>query len=111
MLDKEAATILQHDAICCGGITEWRRISAIAAGYGVSVCPHAYHEMHLHLAANTPNANFVEIFTDDQIINFRRLLNTQPIVEVRRVILPTTPGLGYGYIDAAVEVYSIDPWA
>ena len=111
MLDKQAATILQHDAICCGGITEWRRIAAIAAGYGISVCPHAYHEMHLHLAASTPNAIFVEVFTDDRIVNFRRLLDTQPAVEGGRVVLPTTPGLGYAYLDDVIDEYAIDPWA
>ena len=110
MLDKEAATILQHDAICCGGITEWRRISAMAAGYGVSVCPHAYHEMHLHLAASTSNALFVEVFTDDQIVNFRRLLDTQPAVEGGRVMLPDTPGLGYDYLPDVVTEYAIDAW-
>ena len=111
MLDKQAATILQHDAICCGGITEWRRIAAIAAGNGISVCPHAYHEMHLHLAASTPNAIFVEVFTDDRIVNFRRLLDTQPAVEGGRVVLPTMPGLGYAYLDDVIDEYAIDPWA
>ena len=110
MLDKRAATILQHDAICCGGITEWRRIAAMAAGYGVSVCPHAYHEMHLHLAASTPNAIFVEVFTDDRIVNFRRLLDTQPAVEGGRVVLPAAAGLGYGYRNDVVSDYAVDPW-
>jgi L-alanine-DL-glutamate epimerase-like enolase superfamily enzyme len=110
ILDRRAATILQPDAICCGGITEFRRIAATAASYGVSICPHAYHEMHLHLAASVPNAPFVEVFTDDQIVNFRRLIDNQAIIEGGRVLLPDAPGLGFNYLAATVEQYAVQPW-
>ena len=30
----------------CGGITEWRRIAATAASYGVTVSPHWFHDLH-----------------------------------------------------------------
>ena len=111
LLEREAATILQPDAICCGGITEFRRIAALAAGYGVSVAPHAYHEMHLHLAASTPNATFVEVFTDDSIVNFRRLIEPQAVVEGGRVLLPDRPGLGFDFVAEAVDQYAVQPWA
>ncbi len=39
LLDKGGAAILQTDAVVCGGITEWRRIAAMAAGYGVPMYP------------------------------------------------------------------------
>ena len=67
--------------------------------------------MHLHLAASTPNALFVEVFTDDQIVNFRRLLDTKPAVEGGRVMLPDTPGLGYDYLPEVVVEYAVDAWA
>lgn len=111
ILEKGAATILQPDAICCGGITEFRRIAATASSYGVSVAPHAYHEMHVHIVASTPNASFIEVFNDDTIVNFRRLIDTQPIVEKGRVRLPQKPGLGYDYLPEVVDRYTIDPWA
>jgi L-alanine-DL-glutamate epimerase-like enolase superfamily enzyme len=104
ILEKGAATILQPDAICCGGITEFRRIAATAASY-------AYHEMHVHLVASTPNATFIEVFNDDTIVNFRRLIDTQPVVEKGRVLLPKKPGLGYDYLPDVVAKYTIDPWA
>src|SRR5580700_11282464 len=39
LLDKGAAAILQTDAAVCGGITEFRRIAALADCYGVNLCP------------------------------------------------------------------------
>ncbi|MDP6389132.1 MAG: mandelate racemase/muconate lactonizing enzyme family protein [Alphaproteobacteria bacterium] len=111
LLEAAAAAILQPDAIACGGITEWRRIAALAAAHGVSVCPHAYHELHLHLAASTPNASFVEVFTDDQIVNFRNLITPQAELDGGRVLLPAAPGLGFDYVTDAVDEFAIQPWA
>src|SRR5579859_2389247 len=51
ILDKGAAAILQTDALVCGGISEWRKIAATAASYGVTVCPHWFHDVHVHLVA------------------------------------------------------------
>ncbi|HEX6007405.1 MAG TPA: mandelate racemase/muconate lactonizing enzyme family protein, partial [Burkholderiales bacterium] len=45
LLDKRGAEILQTDACVCGGITEWKRIAATAASYGVTMCPHWFHDV------------------------------------------------------------------
>jgi L-alanine-DL-glutamate epimerase-like enolase superfamily enzyme len=111
LLDERAATILQTDAAVCGGITEFRRIAAIASGYGVTLCPHWFHDLHVHLVAATPNATYVEYFPDDAVLNFRRLLDTQLVVEAGQLLLPDRPGLGFGLDDDAVERYAADDWA
>lgn len=111
LLEKRAAGILQTDAAVCGGITEFRRIAAMAAGYGVTICPHWFHDLHIHLVASTPNARFVEFFCDDQVLNFRRLVDTQLTFENGNLVVPTTPGLGFNFDEAAVEKYAIESWA
>lgn len=111
LLEKRAATILQTDAAVCGGITEFRRIAAMAAGYGVTMCPHWFHDLHVHLVASTPNARFVEFFSDDQVLNFRRLVDTQLTFDNGNLIVPKTPGLGFGFDAKAVEKYAVEDWA
>lgn len=111
LLEKRAAMILQSDAAVCGGISEWRRIAAMAAGYGVTMCPHWFHDLHVHLVASTPNAGFVEYFCDDQVLNFRRLVDTQLEFKEGRLVVPKTPGLGFGFEASAVEAYAQDDWA
>ena len=114
LLDKRGAEILQTDAVVCGGITEWKRIAALAAGYGVTMCPHWFHDVHAHLVAATPNARYVEFFPDDQVLNFRRLIDTQLQHDKGELILPTTPGLGFNFDEHAVRQYALDqtkPWA
>ena len=63
------------------------------------------------MAAIVPNALFVEVFTDDKIVYFRRLLDTKLAFEGGRVILPDRPGLGYDYLPDVVAKYAVDPWA
>ena len=107
MLDKGAAQILQTDALVCGGISEWRRIAATAASYGVTICPHWFHDLHAHLVAATPNARYVEFFPDDQVLNFRRLVDRQLRVEDGNLVLPTSPGLGFAFDERALSRYGL----
>jgi L-alanine-DL-glutamate epimerase-like enolase superfamily enzyme len=105
LLDMGAAAILQTDAAVCGGITEFKRIAAMAAGYGVQMCPHWFHDIHAPLVAATPNARYVEFFWDDQVLNFRRLIDRQLEHKDGRVILHQTPGLGFSFDEKQVEKY------
>jgi len=106
LLDKGAASILQSDALVCGGITEWKRIAATAASYGVVMCPHWFHDVHAPLVAATPNARYVEFFWDDQVLNFRRLVDRQLEHKNGRVTLHQTPGLGFNFDETAVQKYA-----
>ena len=113
LLDKRGAEIIQTDACVCGGITEWKRIAALAAGYGVTVCPHWFHDVHAPLVAATPNARYVEFFPDDQVLNFRRLVDHQLKVKNGDLVLHQAPGLGFNFDEKAVRKYALNkakPW-
>jgi L-alanine-DL-glutamate epimerase-like enolase superfamily enzyme len=113
LLEKRGAEILQTDALVCGGVTEWKRIAATAASYGVTMSPHWFHDLHAQLVAATPNARYVEFFPDDQVLNFRRLIDTQLEHRDGDLLLPAAPGLGFGFDDKAVRKYALDsaqPW-
>jgi L-alanine-DL-glutamate epimerase-like enolase superfamily enzyme len=110
LLDKAAAMILQTDACVCGGISEFRRIAATAASYGVTLCPHWFHDVHAPLVAATPNARFVELFTDDKVLNFRRLITPQLSFKGGMIELAERPGLGCDFLTEALERYAVEPW-
>ena len=55
--------------------------------------PHWLHDLHAHLVASTPNARYVVFFSDDQVLNFRKLINRQLEVKDGDLLLPQTPGL------------------
>jgi L-alanine-DL-glutamate epimerase-like enolase superfamily enzyme len=105
LIDAGGAEILQTDAAVCGGISEWRKIAAHADSRGVTVSPHWFHDLHAPLVAATPNARFVEFFLDDQVLNFRRLINNQLAFKAGYVQLRQDPGLGFGFDEKAVTQY------
>jgi L-alanine-DL-glutamate epimerase-like enolase superfamily enzyme len=105
LIDAGGAEILQTDAAVCGGISEWRKIAAHADSRGVTVSPHWFHDLHAPLVAATPNARFVEFFLDDQVLNFRRLINNQLGFKDGYVQLRQDPGLGFGFDEKAVTQY------
>ncbi|MCH8000937.1 MAG: mandelate racemase/muconate lactonizing enzyme family protein, partial [Proteobacteria bacterium] len=111
LLEKDAAGILQTDAAVCGGITEFRRIAQTAASFGVPLCPHWFHDLHVHLVAALPNCQFVEYFPDDQVLNFRKLLDRQLELRGGDLVVPTDPGLGFGFDEKVVASTAIVPWA
>ena len=111
LLDRGAAAILQADAAVCGGITEYRRIGATAASYGVNLCPHWFHDLHVHLVGSAPNGQLVEFFPDDRVLNFRRLVDRQIEVSNGRLTLPTEAGLGFGFDESALDRYALDEWS
>lgn len=78
---------------------------------GITVCPHWFHDLHAPLVAATPNARFVEFFLDDQVLNFRRLINKQLAFQNGDLILHKTPGLGFEFDEAAIKQYTgKTPW-
>jgi L-alanine-DL-glutamate epimerase-like enolase superfamily enzyme len=112
LLRAEAATILNPDAGVCGGITEFRRIAAMAAGYGVPVAPHSLEDVHVHLVAATPGALFLECFPEDDLHPIKAVVDS--VLELTadgEIRLPTEPGLGFGFIEDAVDRYAIDSWS
>ena len=107
LMARGGAEILQTDAAVCGGITEWRRIAAMAAGRGITVSPHWFHDLHAPLVAATENARFVEFFPDDSVLNFRRLVDRQLQFADGDVELHRDPGLGFDFDEEALTRYAI----
>ena len=64
MCDSGAVDCLQADVSRCGGITEWLRVAAVAASYGLQISGHCGPHLHAHVAAATPNLRHLEWFHD-----------------------------------------------
>jgi L-alanine-DL-glutamate epimerase-like enolase superfamily enzyme len=69
--------------------------------------------VHAPLVAATPNARYVEFFIDDQVLNFRRLIDKQLAFRNGELMLHQTPGLGFRFNESAVKKYAANkarPW-
>jgi L-alanine-DL-glutamate epimerase-like enolase superfamily enzyme len=109
ILKAGAAAVIQPDATACGGITPWLRIARMAADYPVMICPHAYHNLHVHLLAAIGSRGLLEFMPGERVMNFGRLITEDLAFSGGRVFLPSRPGLGFDFVEAAVARYAVKP--
>jgi L-alanine-DL-glutamate epimerase-like enolase superfamily enzyme len=85
---QPSAPILQPDPMR-GGLTELRKIAAVADTWGIKIAPHCFHELTVHLLASIPNASYLEYmdWNDD--------LWVEPVIpQAGMVRPPEAPGHG-----------------
>lgn len=98
LLEKRACSIIQPDVSHCGGISEARRIAAMAEPYGISVACHnpqgpVSTAASLHVGFATPNYLIQEVVRKD--VPWRNDVVTEPInMEGGLSRAPSAPGLG-----------------
>jgi L-alanine-DL-glutamate epimerase-like enolase superfamily enzyme len=68
LIDAGAVDCLQLDVTRCGGISEFLRGAALAAGHNLQVSGHCAPNLHAHVGAAVPNLRHVEYFHDHQRI-------------------------------------------
>ncbi|HRD75269.1 MAG TPA: mandelate racemase/muconate lactonizing enzyme family protein [Hyphomicrobiaceae bacterium] len=83
--------ILQPDPMR-GGLTELRKIAAVADTWGLQIAPHLFHELTVHVLASIPNANYLEYmdWNDD-------LWVTPAIPKDGMLRAPEAPGHGLAF--------------
>jgi len=97
LIERRAADILQPDAGVLGGVTEFLRVVRAADTAAIPVAPHWHANLHVHLAAASPNCLAIEHFTlDKDIYNFETVLTPETRAGFRdgTVLVPERPGLG-----------------
>jgi L-alanine-DL-glutamate epimerase-like enolase superfamily enzyme len=103
MLERRVYDILQPDCRAGGGITELRKIGALAEAFGKRVVPHHGGGSlgtiaHLHLVASWPHAPYLELLHEPPIGSYRHrfaIFQSPPVVDAAGCIsVPQGPGLG-----------------
>lgn len=102
LCERAAADFLQPDVARCGGITEFRKVSALADAFNVSLSSHLCHELSVSLVGASPQAWMVEysellpsdLFTD-------RFMVTDGTLQV-----PDVPGHGVEFAANAIDRYT-----
>jgi L-alanine-DL-glutamate epimerase-like enolase superfamily enzyme len=101
LIEEGAVDILQPDVNRAGGITEARKIWALAAAHGIRVIPHSGQSHNYHLVISQMNSPIAEYFPspaegaplDDDTL-FWEIFAGEPQAEDGYVTLPERPGLG-----------------
>lgn len=99
LLEQRAARFVMPDICWCGGISEAKKIAAMAEAYYLPVCPHncggpILHYASAHLAANLPNLFILESVRKHYLEEYVGIVpNTLAAVD-GEIPLPPGPGLG-----------------
>ena len=99
ILENRAARIIMPDISWCGGISEARKIAAMAETYYLPVAPHncggpVLHAASAHLSANLTNLHILETVRRHYLDEYRGIVTkTLPVVD-GALPLPPGPGLG-----------------
>ncbi len=114
LLATGAADIIQPDVAATGGLTEMKKIAAMAEAHYVSVAPHnplgpLASTTNVHFAATAPNFLVLEYHADD--VGLRAEVLHEPLkLEDGYVVLPDAPGLGVDLNEEVFEKYPYRDW-
>ena len=102
--------IIQPDVSHCGGISEARRIAAMAETYLISVACHnpqgpVSTAASIHVGFATPNYLIQEVVRND--VPWRNDILVEPLAVEGSVTAPTAPGLGIDINEAEAAKH---PW-
>lgn len=83
----------------CGGLTEGRKISALAESYNIPIAPHdctgpVLLWAGLHLGLHTPAGLFQEVVRANLASWYKDIVTALPTIDNGYAMLPTAPGIG-----------------
>ncbi len=105
LLAAEALDVVMVDPGWCGGLTEGRKIAALAEMHAKPLAPHdctgpVALMAGLHLALHAPTAIFQEVVRASLATWYRDLVTALPEVRQGVIRAPTAPGLGLALLPA-----------
>jgi galactonate dehydratase len=109
LLEKNAVGIIQPDICHAGGMSELRKIAAMAETYYVTVAPHNSNGpistvASLHLDISIPNSLMQEIFVNF-LPRYNEVLTNPIVIEDGYCKLPEGPGWGTDINEDALSKY------
>ncbi|MEM9383125.1 MAG: mandelate racemase/muconate lactonizing enzyme family protein [Planctomycetota bacterium] len=111
VLRLRGADVLQPDVALVGGLTEARRVAALAETAQVELAPHLWgsavsYLAGLHVAFASPAARILEVSLGANPL-LRELPEVPPTVEDGQVDAPSAPGLGFRPNADLVEEWTV----
>ena len=100
--------VMQFDATRAGGVTEWLRVAAYAAGHGIMMAPHHDPQVHGQLIAAVPNGHVQEVFPNpvrDPL--WAELYTGLPEIVDGILHVPGRPGFGFDLSEDALGRFTV----
>ena len=113
LIEQRAIDIVQPDVIWSGGITECRKIAAVAQAHGMPVIPHVFSSgialiANLHFIASLPNGGLLEFDRNPNPLRSDIFQEEITIGDDGFVYLPDRPGLGVSLNPETIDRYRVE---
>jgi L-alanine-DL-glutamate epimerase-like enolase superfamily enzyme len=110
LINLRAVDIVQPDVIWTGGITETRKVAALAQAYHLPVIPHVFSSAvssiaNMHLIAALPNAGLLEFDQNPNPLRSELFEEPNTVDRDGRVRLPVGAGLGVRLNQKTIDTY------
>jgi L-alanine-DL-glutamate epimerase-like enolase superfamily enzyme len=102
LLEARSIDVVMIDLLRVGGITQWMKVAGMAEAFNYPVVSHLVPEIHVHLIAAIPHGLTVEYMPWTL-----RLFEETPKIEDGQLVVPTKPGLGLAFDQAAIKRYQV----
>ncbi len=102
MLEARSVDIVMIDLVRVGGITQWLKVAGMAEAFNLPVVSHLIPEVHVHLIGAIPNGLTVEYMPW-----LTRLFEEVPRPVKGELAMPTAPGLGLKFDQAALQCFGV----
>ena len=102
MLEARSIDIVMIDLLRVGGITQWRKVAAMAEAFNLPVVSHLVPEIHVQLMASIPNGLTVEYMPWTL-----GLFEETPELDNGDIVVPDKPGLGLKFDQAVLKQYQV----
>lgn len=95
LIATQAISILNPDAACLGGVTEYMKVAGMADANGLVMSPHGQQQLHIHLDCAVPNATIAEFYPPQYDAKVYEAFKNPVIMNDDGTVSPSQePGLG-----------------
>lgn len=106
LLQRGDIDILQFDATRGGGVTEWRKVAAIADAHNIWMAPHHDPQIHVHLVGAVPNGLILESFPNpERDPLWQKLYSKGAEIKGGYCAVPDRPGFGIEIDEKSLQKY------
>ncbi|MDD1773555.1 MAG: hypothetical protein LUQ14_02900, partial [Methanomassiliicoccales archaeon] len=110
---KNGVDYAMPDIMRCGGITETKKICALAEAFNIACSPHNYTTgvglaATMQLIASTPNCDWLELDMAGYPLYYNLLKRPLEIDNKGMIKIPQDPGLGVEIKKDILKKYSVD---
>lgn len=103
MIEAKACDVLMPDLQRIGGLSEFKRVAALAESYNLPISTHIFTEHSLSIAGAAANCMSVE-----HMPWFAPLFQEEMVISNGMLAIPERAGCGFSFDEDAVKHYSLD---